>query len=425
MGYIRKTPAGTFQADWRDPTGRKRSKTFKTKREASAFLAETESSMNQGAYVDPHAGKARFGAFAERWAASRDVDARSAERVRSVMRTHLLPRWGQWPLAKIEHLAVQAWVTDLGRQVSPATVRKAFGVFSQVMTAAVRSRLIPVTPCVGVRIKGSSVTVLNTISREEFLAKLLPAVPAEHRALVAVAGGTGLRWGELAGLPWASVDLLAARLRVTQVAVETAEAVWIKPSPKTRAGVRTVPLPRFALDELSRLRAGLEEEPGPHDLVFDTRNGTLLRRSNFRRQVWRPALVRAGLLGRVVSEGGHRFVAYWFDAEGLECSAVFATEREAVAQVALRAADGLRFHDLRHSYATWLVSDGMPVNVVQRVMGHQKATTTLNLYTHAPSDYDARIRGTFGDAAEDSPSFGAEESDSAPPNGGADSSEQQ
>jgi len=57
------------------------------------------------------------------------------------------------------------------------------------------------------------------------------------------------------------------------------------------------------------------------------------------------------------------------------------------------AAGGLRFHDLRHSYATWLVSDGLPVNVVQRVMGHVRASTTLNLYTHAPEDYDERVRG--------------------------------
>jgi integrase len=40
-----------------------------------------------------------------------------------------------------------------------------------------------------------------------------------------------------------------------------------------------------------------------------------------------------------------------------------------------------KFHDLRHCYATWLVSDGVPVNVVQAVMGHEQASTTLNRYT--------------------------------------------
>ena len=55
------------------------------------------------------------------------------------------------------------------------------------------------------------------------------------------------------------------------------------------------------------------------------------------------------------------------------------------------------FHDLRHSYATWLVSDGVPVNVVQRLMGHENASTTLNRYVHAPRDYDERVRRLFDD----------------------------
>lgn len=47
---------------------------------------------------------------------------------------------------------------------------------------------------------------------------------------------------------------------------------------------------------------------------------------------------------------------------------------------------GLRFHDLRHSYATWLVDDGVPPNMVARVMGHEKITTTLQLYTRRTDD---------------------------------------
>jgi integrase len=74
----------------------------------------------------------------------------------------------------------------------------------------------------------------------------------------------------------------------------------------------------------------------------------------------------------------------------------FPSEREAIAFLAENSPGGLRFHDVRHSYATWLVSDGVPVNVVQRVIGHQNASTTLNLYTHAPDDYEGRVRAVFG-----------------------------
>ncbi|TWJ24517.1 tyrosine-type recombinase/integrase [Micromonospora endolithica] len=112
-----------------------------------------------------------------------------------------------------------------------------------------------------------------------------------------------------------------------------------------------------------------------------------------------PSLVRAGLLGQVVNTGPHRYRATWPDREGVEWSAEFTTEREAVACVAAKAVGGMRFHDLRHAYATWLVTDGVPINLVQRVMGHEQASTTLNRYTHTPDDYAARVLEAFDRSA--------------------------
>ncbi len=197
-----------------------------------------------------------------------------------------------------------------------------------------------------------------------------------------------------------AVDLTAARLRVVQVAVETPGAVTVRAYPKSRAGVRTVPMPPFLVDALRFELGEAGGDPDPRDLVFPSQLGTPLRRANFRKRVWLPSLVRAGLLGRVVQADDYRFRALWPDRQGLEWSAEFTTEREAVECVATKAHGALRFHDLRHSYATWLVSDGVPVNVVQKVMGHEQASTTLNRYTHAPDDYEARVREAFGAAAD-------------------------
>lgn len=72
------------------------------------------------------------------------------------------------------------------------------------------------------------------------------------------------------------------------------------------------------------------------------------------------------------------------------------TEREAVLHVARSCTGGLRFHDLRHSYATWLVDDGVPPNMVARVMGHEKITTTLQLYTRR-TDNESRILDALTD----------------------------
>lgn len=129
-----------------------------------------------------------------------------------------------------------------------------------------------------------------TISRHALLTTLLPAVPLDHRAIVAAGAGAGLRWGEAAGLPWGAVDLDRQELRVAQVVIETATGVAIRPYPKSRAGVRTVPLPDVLIRELEvhrDLTIG-DAEPDPRWLVFPTHTGTPQQRSNFRRGARRP-----------------------------------------------------------------------------------------------------------------------------------------
>ncbi len=411
MSHIRKTTAGTFQASWRDPAGTKKAKNFTTKREANAFLADTEATINRGTYVAPNAGKLRFRVYAERWEASRNLTARTTERTASIMRNHLLLKWGEWPIGGIDHLSVQEWVTQLGKTLAPATVGKCFGALRTVLRSAMRARLLAVVPTDGVRAPSTyrPRPLTGIISRQTFLTALLPAVPLDHRAIVALGGGAGLRWGEAAGLPWGALDLTRGRLTVGQVATETAAAVTLRPYPKSRASVRTIPLPDFLLRQLTAHRELIlgDTEPDPRWLVFPTRNGTPQRRSNFRRQVWRPALVRAGLLG-TVKPSANAWRATWPDTAGATQHREFTTEREALAHVADHAAGGLRFHDLRHSYATWLVSDGVPVNIVQRVMGHEQASTTLNRYTHTPDDYDQRVLAAFGAPADFSPTQGDE-----------------
>ena len=63
--------------------------------------------------------------------------------------------------------------------------------------------------------------------------------------------------------------------------------------------------------------------------------------------------------------------------------------------MARHAGGALRFHDLRHSYATWLVDDEVPPNIVQRVMGHEHVSTTLQLYVRR-TEHHERIRKALG-----------------------------
>jgi integrase len=397
MGHIVQTPAGGYRANWRDAAGRQRAKTFRTKRDAAAYIAEVETSLNRGSYVDPHAGRVRFGDYARRWLAARNNEITTAARDASIMRNHVVPRWGSAPLAKIEHLAVQQWVTELGAQLSPATVTECFRLTSAVLKTAVRDRLIGHNPCEGVRLtrRRRMDTDDRVIGRHELVTQLLPAVPPRYRTLVALAGGTGLRWGECAGLRWDAVDLAAGVVRVVRVAVEVSGHVSDKPYPKSRAGRRVVPLPAFVVELLAAYRRTYAD--GRSGLVFTSRSGEALRRGTFRARIWRPSLVRAGLLGKVVEVGKARLMACWQDRGGHEQSKEFTTRPAAIAHVVKYAHGGLRFHDLRHSYATWLVSAGVPINDVSAVMGHEQTSTTLDRYTHPSQDRDRRVRSVFAD----------------------------
>jgi integrase len=400
MPGVRKTPAGNWRASWREPSGRQTSKTFPTKREATAFLAKMNTVTLAGTYVSPHAGRVLFGDHAREWMRTWNTEATTTARDASVMRTHVLAKWESWPLAKIDHLSVQGWITDLGVRLSPATLVQCRRLLSGVMRSAQRNQLIAFNPCEGVRIptRRTQDSDEQIIDRAVFRSSLLPVVPHRYRALVAIGGGAGLRWGEAVGLCADALDLDAARLRVIRTVIEVAGHTSFKPFPKTTAGRRTVPLPAWLV---GLLREHMARYPrGEAGLIFANQVGGAYRRTLFRTRVWRPALVRAGLLG-LVEPDGDKFHAEWTDAAGLTGSAMFGTEPAAVNHVARNQAGGLRFHDLRHSYATWLVDDGVPVNMVQRVLGHERSSTTLDLYTRRTDDPSRVLRALDDEDPDD------------------------
>lgn len=285
--------------------------------------------------------------------AGRNTEVTTAARDASVMRTHVEPQWGSWPLAKIDHSSVQAWVTDLGRRRSPDLVAKCYQLTAAVLRSAVRDRFIAFNACEGVRLPRPRKRDNHdrVISRDDLLAQLLPNAPDRYRAIIATAAGAGLRWGEAAGLCLDALDLAAGRLQVIRTVIEVSGHTAFKPYPKSAAGRRTIPLPPWLTEIITHHLAAYP--PGVEQLVYPNAVGTPLRRTLFRSRVWKPTLQRSGL------------------------------------------DQTLRFHDLRHSYATWLVDDGVPINMVQRVLGHERAVTTLDLYTRR-SDGEDRIVQALG-----------------------------
>jgi integrase len=138
---------------------------------------------------------------------------------------------------------------------------------------------------------------------------LASSIDAQYRTLVLVASYGGLRAGELYALRRGRVDLLRARVDVAETLVEVRGHHHFGP-PKTRAGQRSVPLPRTVVDELAEHVAGRE----PGELLFPAPGGGAVRASLFRRRVGTPAVERAGLAPPRLHDLRHTAVALWIAA---------------------------------------------------------------------------------------------------------------
>jgi integrase len=162
-----------------------------------------------------------------------------------------------------------------------------------------------------------------------------------------VAAGTGLRQGECFGLTTDRVDFLRRQIRVDRQLVSVRQGEPVLGPPKSRAGYRTVPLRSVVADELAQHLARFGA--GPVDLLFTNQKGGPLRRSAFN-ETWHRAATPAGL------------------------------------------PTGTTFHDLRHFYASVLIRHGCSVKAVQKRLGHQSATETLDTYSHLWPDGDDETR---------------------------------
>jgi integrase len=303
----------TWEVRYYDVDHRLRGKTFKRKVDAEAYRAQVEVDKRAGTYADPALGKTLLADWAQRWQAT-TVHLRPSTRARDKMllERFVLPRFGRRQLAAIGQLEVRTWVADLTAQgLAPATVAKCYQVLGKVMAAAVDAGLIARSPCRAIRLPRVEREPPRFLTPAE-VARLADAIDPRYRALVLVAAYGGLRIGELAGLTRRRVDLLRGTVEVAEIITEV-EGRLGGGLPKTRAGRRTVGLPRRVVAELEQHLAAYTA-PGPDAPVFTAPAGGPLRATGFRGRVWRPATIAAGLEGLKIHELRHTAVALWIAA---------------------------------------------------------------------------------------------------------------
>ena len=272
---------------------RHRSTSFRTKAEAQLFAAQLRTDQALGEWVSPDAGRVPLEQWVEEWLAAYVGRASSTQaRARSALRAHVLPRFGDRHLSTITRFDVARMVNEIvaaGR--SPATAEKTLRTMSAVMAGAVDARLIRDNPCRGVRPPRAASRHEPRFLTPAEVEVLAACLRAPYDLLARFTAYTALRWGEVAALRVGDVDLLR---RVVTVGRSLERSGTVKDTKNHSR--RRVHLEAVLTDEVAAHMRGLGLQV--HDLLWSAPEGGPLSYTNFRRRVWRPAVLASGSILR-------------------------------------------------------------------------------------------------------------------------------
>lgn len=324
---------------FRDDTGRQRSKSFDSKKNAMLYASQVEVQVKTGDWLDPALSRERFTSFHTRWEAARSVSPSRSSTERMQARVHIMPRWGEVPLAKIRPLDVDQWIKEL--DAGAPTKAMCLAQFKLCLDSAVREGILRTNPAAGAKTPPppkKRVTTADVLDAVE-LDKLVAEVPDRYKALVYLSGWLGWRWSEAMGLRLRHIDFDNGLVYVgEEVAVEVSGVVHRRVGGKSAAATRAVPLPGPALSVLRWHVDARFSGVGSDGSVFVTASGATPLRSNFRR-IFQKAIAAAGLDGR-----------------------------------------GLNMRQLRHTAASLMLSSGLDILDVQERLGHSRGSITLDVY---------------------------------------------
>jgi integrase len=351
-GSVTQLSDGRWQARITLDGGKRKAFYGKTRVEAAVKLNATLRDRDKGLPVGMDE-RQTTGHYLQTWLESvrGQIEPSSWRRYGDYVRVHLVPGLGKAPLARLSAQQVQAFYGRKQQEgLSGTTVHSIHGMLHRALEDALRMGLLQRNVTEMVRAPRRSTQEMHPLTEEQaqrFLAAV--AEGDRFRALYVLALTTGMREGELLALHWQDIDL---RARTVQVRLGLQEAKgphgrYVLAEPKTEYSRRTIGLTHTATEALrahhvrqatERLRQGAVWDTS-RDLVFPNSIGGLMIPDNLTKRSFKSLLERAGL-------------------------------------------PDIRFHDLRHTAATLLLSRGVNVKLVSEMLGHADVTTTLRIYGH-------------------------------------------
>ncbi len=339
-GSVYERKDGRFVGEYTDANGKRRYISGKNKPDVKAKLRKLLADKDAGLTYD--AGRLTVGDYLDQWLDSIKDSLRSGafRRYEEATRLHVKPTLGKVKLSRLNSLQLQKlYRTKTDEGLSPRTVQIIHATIRKALKQAVRWSLVPRNVAEGATPPKPIKQEMVSLTSEQ-MRSLLDTVRGDRlEALYVLACTTGMRQGELIGLQWWDIDLEEGTLRVNRSVYNGA----VNP-PKTSAGRRTIRLTKLAIAALKIHRINVARTGRIAEWVFCTSKGTPLSCHNLHNRSWKPLLKDAGL------------------------------------------PHSTRFHDLRHSCISLLLSKGVPIKVVSEMAGHSDVSVTLSVYGHVLPD---------------------------------------
>lgn len=269
------------------------------------------------------------------------------------IRLYLHPRLGSIPLNKVTTSDIQqmcTWMMTEARVdqkngeggLSDSQVINCYSLCDRVLEKAVAEKLIVRNPAKGCKLPPNRPNEMKVLSREDMQKVLIQAKEENYYELFLLEFSTGLRLGELMALQWDDVDLVTGELRINKQ-VNLVGSKLVISEPKTKAAVRTLILPPSVRKVLAEYKT----------------------RVNSRWLFPSPKKDDLPIIPSAVSRRLHTLL------EHAGCEQV-------------------RFHDLRHTFATNALAHGMDIKTLSTILGHVSSATTLNTYSHVTDEMRQR-----------------------------------
>lgn len=266
---------------------------------------------------------------------------------------HIIPAIGNIPLNKLQQSDLQKFYADLkkngrktkvelyGPGLSDRMVRSCHTTCRSALQKAVEENLIRVNPAVGCKLPPKKSKEMQVLTHDEMRRFLIQAKQDDFYELALLELATGMRRGEICALKWTDLNFRTGELHIQRQAYHVNHGVIIS-TPKTKSSDRTIVLPQSVVNVLKEYRARCDSE-----WIF-------------------PSPKKEG--------------------EPIDPTSVYRKMRKVLDRAQCKQ---VRFHDLRHPFATTALEHGMDIKTLSAIIGHVSSATTLDIYSHITDEMQA------------------------------------